>query len=386
MAFNDLNAQYLALKSQIDSNVLKAMASGSYIMGPEVRELEQKLCDYTGAKHCISCSNGTDALLMPLMAWGVGAGDAVFVPAFTFISTSEVVAQAGATPVFCDVDKRSFNLDPESLRSAIKKVQAEGRLYPRAVIAVDLFGLPFDYEAINAICTEFGLLLIEDGAQGFGGEINGRKACTFGDVSTTSFFPAKPLGCYGDGGAIFTDDEGLKRKLLSIRVHGKQDDENDPNAKYHNVRVGLNARLDTLQAAILLPKLEAFDTENAARRKAASLYSKLLAETELITPLTPQGYASSWAQYTLIAKDTEQREHIISALKVEGIPAMIYYPKPLHLQPTNSGYGYKEGSLPVSEDLCRRVFSLPMHGYITEEIVERVAGHVVRAVESFFNS
>ena len=380
IAFNDLHAQYHALKDKIDKNVVSVMESGKFISGPECAELENKLCEYTGAKYCVSCSNGTDALLMPLMAWGVSKDDAVFVPAFTFVSTAEVVSQIGATPVFCDVKPDTFNLDPESLRTQTKKVIAEGKKYPRAVIAVDLFGLPFEYEEINKICDEYGLLLIEDGAQGFGGEIGERKACTFGDVSTTSFFPAKPLGCYGDGGAIFTDDEALKRRLASIRVHGKQDDESDPNAKYHNVRTGLNARLDTMQAAILLPKLEAFDGENETRRRAARKYSELLKDTGLELPAMPEGYNSSWAQYTLKAKDTAQRTKIMNALKAEGIPTMIYYPTPLHLQPVYSNLGYHHGDLPVSEDLCSRVFSLPMHGYITDEIIETVVDAIKRAL------
>lgn len=380
IAFNDLHAQYLALKDEIDSNVLKAMESGKYISGPECTELEEKLCQYTGAKYCISCSNGTDALLMPLMAWGVGPGDAIFVPSFTFISTAEVVSQIGATPVFCDVKADTFNLDPKSLRKEIEKVIQSGKKYPRAVIAVDLFGLPFEYDEIKAICDEYGLLLIEDGAQGFGGEIGQRKACTFGDVCTTSFFPAKPLGCYGDGGAIFTNDESLRRKLVSIRVHGKQDDERDPNAKYHNVRVGLNARLDTLQAAILLPKLAAFDKENEVRRAAAKLYSELLSDTTLETPVMPEGYNSSWAQYTVKAKDSAQREHIMNSLKEQGIPTMIYYPTPMHLQPVYTHLGCKAGSLPVCEDLATRVFSLPMHGYITPEIIETVVAAIKKAL------
>lgn len=365
IAFNDLSAQYNHLKSDIDAGIAKVIADCHFISGPEVSELEQKLCDYTGRKFCVSTANGTDALLMPLMAMGIGKGDAVFVPSFTFVATSEVVSLVGATPIFCDVQEDTFNLDPNFLREQIQKVANCGRLKPKAVIAVDLFGQPANYNEIERICSEYNLLLIEDAAQGFGGTINGKKACTFGDVSATSFFPAKPLGCYGDGGAVFTDDEELYEHLISIRVHGKGEQ------KYDNIRVGLNARLDTLQAAILLPKLREFDIENATRNAAAAKYTELLHD-KFNTPIVPKGYMSSWAQYTIKAESTEQRTKIMNALKAAGIPCMIYYPKPLHMQQVYSRLGYKLGDLPVSERLCGTVFSLPMHGYLKPEVVEYI--------------
>lgn len=364
--FNDLSAQYRSLKPEIDAGIAKVLEGCHFISGPQVEELEQELCQYVGRKYCVTVSNGTDALQMPLMAWGVGPGDAVFVPAFTFVATAEVASLMGATPVFCDVREDTFNLDPASLRKQIERVKAEGKLNPKVVIPVDLFGQTADYDAILSICQEFGLLVMEDAAQGFGGINNGRKACSFGDVSATSFFPAKPLGCYGDGGAIFTDDKELYDLLVSIRVHGKG------TFKYDNVRVGLNARLDTMQAAILLPKLHAFDKENENRNKAAKLYDSLLKDHFTI-PTVPEQYVSSWAQYTLKAKSTEERDRLMKGLAEKGIPSMIYYPKALHLQKVYEQFGNQEGDFPVSESLSQRVFSLPMHGYITPEIVTYVA-------------
>ena len=302
---------------------------------------------------------------MPLMALGIGKGDAVFVPAFTFVATSEVVSLVGATPIFCDVCRDTFNLDPDSLRAQVQRVIREGRLRPRMVIPVDLFGLPANYPEIEAICREYHLTILEDAAQGFGGQINGKKACSFGDISATSFFPAKPLGCYGDGGAIFTDDEEMYKLLVSIRVHGKG------SFKYDNVRVGLNSRLDTLQAAILLPKLHAFDTENATRNRAAAMYTELLG-SKFDTPTVPDGYLSSWAQYTIKADSPEHRDRILAGMKEQGIPTMVYYPKPLHFQQVYADLGYKPGDLPVSEALAQQVFSLPMHGYLTEDIIRTV--------------
>lgn len=365
IAFNDLSAQYDHLKSEIDAGIAKVIDGCHFISGPETEELEQELCKYTGRKYCVTTSNGTDALLMPLMAMGIGKGDAVFVPAFTFVATSEVASLVGATPVFCDVQEDTFNIDPKSLREKIEEVVKKGRLKPKAVIAVDLFGQPANYAEIEPICQEYNLLLMEDAAQGFGGTINGKKACSFGDVSATSFFPAKPLGCYGDGGAVFTDDEELYQHLVSIRVHGKG------TQKYDNVRVGLNARLDTMQAAILLPKLREFDTENATRNVAAAKYTELL-HNQFNTPVVPDGYMSSWAQYTIKAESTEQRTKIMNGLKAAGIPCMIYYPKPLHLQQVYAPLGYKPGDLPVSERLSETVFSLPMHGYLKPELVEQI--------------
>ncbi len=365
IAFNDLGAQYQHLKQEIDAGIADVISGCHFISGPQTEQLEKELCEYTGRRYCVSVANGTDALLMPLMALGIGKGDAVFVPAFTFVATSEVVSLVGATPIFCDVCRDTFNLDPDSLRAQVQRVIREGRLRPRMVIPVDLFGLPANYPEIEAICREYHLTILEDAAQGFGGQINGKKACSFGDISATSFFPAKPLGCYGDGGAIFTDDEEMYKLLVSIRVHGKG------SFKYDNVRVGLNSRLDTLQAAILLPKLHAFDTENATRNRAAAMYTELLG-SKFDTPTVPDGYLSSWAQYTIKADSPEHRDRILAGMKEQGIPTMVYYPKPLHFQQVYADLGYKPGALPVSEALAQQVFSLPMHGYLTEDIIRTV--------------
>lgn len=365
IAFNDLGAQYRHLKPEIDAGIAEVIESCHFISGPQVTKLEEELAAYVGRKHCVASGSGTDALLMPLMARKIGEGDAVFVPALTFFASAEVASLTGATPVFCDVDPETFNLDPASLEAQIEKTFREGKLKPRAVIAVDLFGQPADFPAIQKICDRHGLLLMEDAAQGFGGAIGEKKACSFGDVSATSFFPAKALGCYGDGGAIFTDDDELYGIISSIRVHGKG------SFKYDNVRLGLNARLDTLQAAILLPKLHAFDEENEHRRKAADLYSKLLAGS-FQTPVIKDGFSSGFGYYTVKAKSKEQREKVLAGLKEAGIPSMIYYPIPLHLQKVYEPLGYKKGDLPTAEALCNVVFSLPMHGYITEEEIEYI--------------
>lgn len=372
MAYNDLSAQYQHLKTEIDAGIAAVLEHTQFISGPQVEELEQALCRYTGRRYCVTVSSGTAALLMALMALKIGPGDAVFVPDFTFFATSEAVSLLGAEPVFCDVLAETFNLDPESLRDQVCRVKKAGRLKPRAVIAVDLYGLPADYPAIEAVCREEGLLLIEDAAQGFGGELAGRKACGFGRLSCTSFFPAKPLGCYGDGGAVFTDEEPLYRLLCSLRVHGKGAD------KYENIRLGLNARLDTLQAAILLPKLAAFDAENETRNRAAALYGSLLAGSAFCPPSVPADYRSSWAQYTVRAGSEEERAAVRSRLEKAGIPTMVYYPIPLHLQKVYAGLGGRTGDCPVAEHLCKTVFSLPMHGYMEPEAVRQVVAALLR--------
>ncbi|MBA7497322.1 UDP-2-acetamido-2-deoxy-3-oxo-D-glucuronate aminotransferase [subsurface metagenome] len=364
--FIDVGAQYKILKKDIDDNIQKVLNHGKFIMGPEISELENKLSEYVGVKHCISTSSGTDALLMPLMAWGLGAGDAVFTTTFTFAATAEVISLLGATPVFADIDPDTFNLDPEKLGQAIKKVFKEGQFTPKAIIPVDLFGLPADYDKIEAIAKKYQLKILEDAAQGFGGLYKRRRAGAFGDAAVTSFFPAKPLGCYGDGGAIFTENDELAAVLKSIRIHGKGKD------KYDNIRIGLNARLDTLQAAILLPKLRAFiQYEFAARNKFAEMYTEGL-EGILKTPTVPDGLTSSWAQYSVLAKDEEERAMLQEKLKESGIPTMIYYCKPLHLQTAYANLGYKKGDFPVTEDVCSRIFSLPMHPYLTEDIIENI--------------
>lgn len=375
MQFRDLGAQYRALQPQIDKAIADAVAEGHYISGPQVKELEERLASYVGVKHCITCANGTDALQLALMAWGVGPGDAVFVPDFTFFSSGEVVSAVGATPVFVDVDERTFNLDPHKLEEAVKFVLDAGELNPVAVVAVDLFGLPADYPAIKPICEKYGLKLLEDGAQGFGGAIGDQLVCSFGDISTTSFFPAKPLGCYGDGGAVFTDDDEWAALIRSYAVHGKG------TFKYDNVRVGMNSRLDTIQAAVLLAKLDAFvGGEIAAVNEVARRYDAALAGSGLVLPLVPEGYTSSWAQYTVQLSAAADRAALQAALKEHGVPTMVYYPKPMHEQEAFAGACLVEpGGCPVTERLCDRVLSLPMGPYVANgEIVVVVAGLLQR--------
>lgn len=376
MEFRALNTQYKKLKTQIDAAVLQVMASGKFIHGPEVTELERQLASYVGVEYSISCANGTDALSLVLTAWGIGEGDAVFVPDFTFFATAEVVASTGATPVFVDVDSNTFNMSPSSLLTAIEHVIAEGILTPKVIIPVDLFGLPADYDAIESIAATCRLKVLEDGAQGFGGIYRKRTACSFGSAATTSFFPAKPLGCYGDGGAIFTSDEKLKETLQSLRVHGKGSD------KYDNVRIGVNSRLDTIQAAILLEKLKAFqDYElNEVNRAALTYNTQLEGIDGIDIPEIPEGYVSSWAQYTIRVRDSHIRETLMKVMKREGIPSMIYYPKPLHRQSAFTGKTQYVPT-PVTERLCETVLSLPMHPYLEDteivKICEAVKGAVV---------
>lgn len=375
MEFRDLKRQYQVLKPQMDAAMLEVAENCNFISGKQVTELEQQLAEYVGVKHCVTCGNGTDALTLVMMAWDIKAGDAVFVPTFTFFASAEVVAFEGATPVFVDVDERTFNVDPVKLEEAIEQVKKEGKLNPRAVIAVDLFGQPADYTKIEEICKKHGLLLLEDGAQGFGGKIGDRTACSFGDAAATSFFPAKPLGCYGDGGAVFTNDDEMADYMRSIRVHGKS-----PADKYDNLRIGLNSRLDTIQAAVLKVKLQAFkDHELENVNRAAKLYDEYLGNV-VKTPVVPEGFYSSWAQYTLILDSKEQRTHLQKELKEQGIPTMVYYPKPMHLQGAFADLGYKKGDFPVAESLCERVLSLPMHPYLNEEDIRFVANAVKAAL------
>jgi dTDP-4-amino-4,6-dideoxygalactose transaminase len=358
--FIDLAAQQARIKPQIDAAIARVLAHGQYILGPEVRELEKQLAEFCGAKFCVSCANGTDAIALPLMRLGIRPGDAVFVPSFTFTATAEVVAWLGAVPYFVDIDPRTYNLCPESLRAAIAECQADKKFTPRGVIAVDLFGLPADYDAIQAVADAFGLWVISDSAQGFGGTYKGRTTGNIGRFATTSFFPAKPLGCYGDGGAIFTNDESDIEILHSLRMHGQGTD------KYDNVRIGMNSRLDTLQAAILLEKLAVFKDEIAARNRIAARYTAALKDT-VITPHVPEGYVSTWAQYTIQVSD---RAAVQSHLKENDIPTAVYYPRPLHLQPAYVKYPHAPMS--HSESAAPRVLSLPMHPYLTEEVQDRV--------------
>lgn len=372
MEFRDLKEQYRRLKADIDRALVETATSGQFIMGGAVKELETELAQYVGVRHCISCANGTDALTLALKAWGIGAGDAVFVPDFTFFSTAEIVAIEGATPIFVDVCPETFNLDTESLKKAITAVRNEGRLKPKAVVAVDLFGLPADFATIRNLAREEHLFLLEDGAQGFGGSIDNQRACSFGDIATTSFFPAKPLGCYGDGGAVFTDNDEWAALIQSYRVHGKGSD------KYDNVRIGLNSRLDTIQAAILRVKLKAFkDHELAAVNQATRSYDKMLAPLSsfLSTPSVPNNYTSSWAQYTITLNESIDRQHLQSCLKAKGIPTMIYYPIPMSQQ-TAFKRLKKNIPTPNAEYLSKHVLSLPMHPYIKIEDIELITNEL----------
>lgn len=378
MEFRDLKRQYQMLKPKIDRAMQDVAAAGNYIMGDPVKALEQRLAEYVGVKHCMSCANGTDALTLALKALGIGKGDAVFVPDFTFFASAEVVALEGATPVFVDVHPQTFNIDSASLQEAINNVMQEGRLHPKAIIAVDLFGLPADFSALRPIAEQHNLYLIEDGAQGFGGRqerIAGKRACGFADIGTTSFFPAKPLGCYGDGGAVFTDNDEWAELIRSLRVHGKGSN------KYDNVRIGMNSRLDTVQAAILNVKLDAFiDHELDAVNTAAAAYTRLIGEAsgnvQVIPPSIPEGFLSSWAQYTLRLSYPEQdvlqrREALQARLKANGIPSMVYYPIPMSLQTA-----FKEtpryAPTPHAQYLAHSVLSLPMHPYLTNEEISFV--------------
>jgi len=365
MQFIDLKSQYELIKSDVLKSIENVLEHGQYIMGPEVSLLEQKLADYVGSKYCISCSSGTDALLMSLMALDVGPGDAVFTTPFTFVATSEVISLLGATPVFVDIDELSYNISPRLLDEAIRNIEYEKSLNIKAIIPVDLFGLPADYVELRRISAKYDLPIIEDGAQSFGGKIGEKMACSFGHISTTSFFPAKPLGGYGDGGAIFTNDKYLKDKVESIRVHGKSSD------KYNNIRIGINGRLDTIQAAVLLNKLTIFDNEIQNRQIIAEQYSSQLGDNFFV-PHIPQKYTSAWAQYSILADDSSHRQVCMQKLKDKGIPSAIYYPIPLHLQKAYENLRYLKGDFKVCENISERIFSLPMHPYLTKTEINQI--------------
>jgi UDP-2-acetamido-2-deoxy-ribo-hexuluronate aminotransferase len=371
--FIDLQRQYQRIEKSIQTRMNKVLQHGKYILGPEISELENLLGEYSGAHYCISCASGTDALLLPLMAYGIGPGDAVFVPPFTFIATAEVISLLGATPIFVDIDPHTYNIDPVKLTEVIRDMKAgkmptkkmPAGLRLRGAIPVDIFGLPADYEALKRIADDNGLFLFEDAAQSFGGIYKGKKTCSsLTDVAATSFFPAKPLGCYGDGGAIFTNSKETAKILESLRVHGQGSD------KYNNVRIGINGRMDTLQAAVLLAKMEIFDKELAARQEVARRYSALL-QDRVETPVIPEGYTSAWAQYSVLS---DERTAIMERLKRAGIPTAIYYPKPLHLQDAFSYLGYEKGQMPVSEAVANRIFSVPMHPYLSENEQKEIVG------------
>ena len=364
MQFIDLLSQKDRIRTALLHRIESILDSGHFIMGQEVTELESRLASYVGSRYCVSCSSGTDALLMPLLAKGIGPGDCVITTPFTFVATAEVINLVGATPVFVDVCPDTFNINPELIGRAVEEAVSQG-LKPKAIIPVDLFGQPADYARIEAVADAYKLWILEDAAQSFGGSVNGRKAGSFGLAGATSFFPAKPLGCYGDGGAIFTDDEELDTVLRSIRVHGSGVD------KYSNDRIGINGRLDSIQAAVLLEKLTIFDEELQVRQSIADYYSHRL-QHKVAVPRIQEHYISAWAQYSVLAASFEQREQLMQALQKEGIPSMIYYKIPLHLQKAYASLGYKESDFPVSKDLSSRIFALPMHPYLKEEEIERI--------------
>lgn len=367
MQFRDLKAQYQALKPEIDEGIRAVMESSAFIMGKPVGELEEKLAEYVGRKYCVSCASGTDALVLALKANDIGPGDAVFTADFTYIASASCAALAGAEPVFVDIDLSTFNMDPDSLEEAILRTLKEGTLKPKAVIPVDLFGLPADFDRINAIAEKYGLMVLEDAAQGFGGSLNGKRACSLGDISATSFFPAKPLGCYGDGGAIFTDDDRIAQRLKSIRVGGKS-----PTDKYDNREIGTNSRLDTIQAAILLPKLKAFkEYELEAVNRAAHWYDERL-EGKVITPKVPEGYLSSWAQYTVRLNSSAERDALKEKLKNAGIPSMIYYPRGMHRQQAFRYKDLPDELYPNAVKATQTVLSLPIHPYLDEQTVDGI--------------
>ncbi len=374
MQFIDLKAQYARIEDLVNENIQKVLSHGRYIFGPEITELEEKLAGFCGVKHCAACSSGTDALLMALLAWDIKPGDAVFTTPFTFISTAEMVSLIGATPVFVDIDKKTYNISPEMLEKKIKEVKKEGRLNPKAVIPVDIFGQCADYDEIEKIAENHGLfgehtgsplLVLEDAAQSFGALYKGKRAGSFGNCAATSFFPAKPLGCYGDGGAVLTDDDDLYEKLLSIRVHGQGKD------KYTNVRIGINGRIDSIQAGVLLAKMTIFEEELDLRNRAAKKYSDKLKD-KVSVPFVEEHNVSAWAQYSVLAENENHREEIQSRLKEADIPTAIYYPIPLHLQEAFAYLGGKEGGCPVSEAVSKRIFSIPFHPYLSDEEIDKI--------------
>lgn len=383
MHFVDLQSQFKELEQDIRSRIDTVLAHGKFIMGPEVYEFEEQLADFVGVKHAISCSSGTDALLMPLMALGIGQGDAVFTTTFSFIATAEVISLLGATPVFVDIDPKTFNIDPKQLNLAINAIRENSPslypiphnnktkpLKPKAIITVDLFGLPADYDSISHIANKENLYLLEDAAQGLGGVYKGKNSGSFGLMGATSFFPAKPLGCYGDGGAVLTDEDELAHIVKSLRTHGKGSE------KYENVRIGLNARMDTLQAAILLPKLAVFRQELQSRQHIADEYTSLLdqASENIHTPFIPEGYSSAWAQYSIL---TYQRDKLQQRLKDSGIPSMVYYKKGLHQQKAYADLQYKKDDFPITQQISDKILSLPMHPYLQKDDLKRTTDTLV---------
>lgn len=373
MQFRDLKAQYVALKPEIDQGIQQVIDSSAFILGKPVTELENKLAEYVGRKYCVSCASGTDALVLSLKAMDIGSGDAVFTSDFTYFVSAGSISNVGGTPILVDIDLQTFNMSPDALERQIQNVIDEGTLTPKAIVPVDMFGLPADYTRILPIAEKYGLKVLEDAAQGFGGMINGKRAGSFGDVGATSFFPAKPLGCYGDGGAIFTDDPEMDRRLRSLRANGRS-----PEDKYDNREVGFNSRLDTIQAAILLPKLKAFaDYELKQVNQAAAWYTQRLAG-KVVTPQVPEGYGSSWAQYTILLDDAEERGALQAALKAQGIPSMVYYPRGIHQQGAYRDMHLSDADYPHTIEATKRVLSLPIHPYLTEQDVEFVTSVIIK--------
>lgn len=375
MQFHDLAAQYQALKAEIDAGMAEVLAKGQFILGPQVAEVEEKLAQDVGRKYCVSCANGTDALVLTLMLWGVGPGDAVFVPDFTYFATAGCASTVGAEVIPVDIRTDTFNICPDALEAMIEQVEKEGKYRPRVVIPVDLFGQPAEYERIEAIAKKHGMLVLEDGAQGYGGQIGDRQACSFGDAATTSFFPAKPLGCYGDGGAIFVDSAEEDALLRSLRANGRGVED-----KYDNQRIGMNSRLDTLQAAILLPKLKALrEYEIAAINESARKYTQALGDA-VKTPVIPEGYTSSWAQYSVLLENRKQRDGVQKVLKEQGIPTMIYYPRGVHQQTAYADRHWSDELFPNTVEATNRILSLPMHPYLTDKDIDTVSTALKKAI------
>ena len=362
MEFLDLKTQQKRIRKPLEKRINKILDHGAYIMGPEVFELEEKLADYCGVKHAISCSSGTDALLIPLMAWGIGPGDAVFTTPFTYVATAEVISILGATPVFVDVYESTYNIDCEKLETEIIKVINEEKLKPKAIIPVDLFGLPARYRIIDKIAKKYNLKVIEDAAQSFGGSIRGKTVGTFGDIAATSFYPAKPLGCYGDGGAIFTNDDNLAEECKAIRIHGTKVD------KYNSEMIGLNGRLDSIQAAVLLEKLTIFDEELEMRNEIDSHYRKILNNAQY----HPKNYQSAHALFSITLGSEEKRESLIERISNKNIPSVIYYKLPIHLMKAFKYLQYQKGDLPISELLSNTIISLPMHPYLKNKEIDTI--------------
>ena len=365
MEFRDLKYQYRLHKKEIDNAIQSVLINTNFIQGKQVSELEKLLAEYVGVKHCITCANGTDALQLALMTWNIGAGDAVFVPDFTFFSSGEVVPLVGATPIFVDIDEDTYNINPQRLDQAVQYVLEKTNLKPRVVIAVDLFGQPADFKQIKETAEKYNLLILEDGAQGFGGSIETKKACSFGDIATTSFFPAKPLGCYGDGGAIFTENDEWAELIRSYCIHGKGID------KYDNVRIGMNSRLDTLQAVVLIEKIKFFDEEIKKCNQVAEMYTKGLSESVKV-PIVREGIVSSWAQYTICFESNKEREQAIKKLKENDIPTSVYYRKPMHRQSAFIENKNIKLDYTVTEKICERCLSLPMHSYLSVDEIEKI--------------